>query len=55
VTLYLEGHFLESSEVKAEVREPNKCEEWRWVPVTDLPRPLFAPIEKLLQSGYRFT
>lgn len=55
VTLYMEGKIPAFGEAKVEVREPNKCEEWRWVPVTDLPRPLFAPIERLLQSGYRFT
>lgn len=53
VTLYLEGHVDEGA--FARVMEPHKCEEWRWVPVTLLPQPLFAPIEKLLQSGYQFT
>lgn len=53
VTLYTEGHVDEAP--SPVVREPNKCEEWRWVNVNDLPQPLFAPIEKLLQLGYRFT
>ena len=54
VTLYMEGRVT-GFDNKPVLREPNKCEEWRWVNVNDLPQPLFAPIEKLLQSGYRFT
>lgn len=51
ITLYLEGRVVGYTEPKAEIREPTKCEEWRWVDVWDLPTPRFAPVEKFLQLG----
>jgi 8-oxo-dGTP diphosphatase len=30
------------------VCEPDKCAEWRWVHLSDLPQPLFAPLAALL-------
>lgn len=36
----------ESEPITVELREPDKCEEWRWFDVQALPSPLFKPIEK---------
>ena len=32
--------------------EPQKCSELRWCRWDALPRPLFAPVEKLVRSGF---
>ena len=34
-----------------EVKEPDKCIEWRWVTWAKLPSPLFAPIKTLIDNG----
>ena len=49
VTLYAVGDSLTGD---AELREPDKCEEWRWFEWSCLPRPLFLPIQNLLKLGY---
>ncbi|MCF7833907.1 MAG: NUDIX domain-containing protein [Candidatus Pacebacteria bacterium] len=35
-----------------EIREPEKCEEWKWVEWNNLPKPLFLSIENLLKDGF---
>jgi 8-oxo-dGTP diphosphatase len=35
-----------------EVREPDKCGAWVWREWDDLPRPLFRPLQSLVDSGY---
>jgi 8-oxo-dGTP diphosphatase len=32
------------------VMEPEKCEEWRWVNVFELPSPRFATIDRLMEA-----
>ena len=49
VTLYLTTSWNGGD---PEVREPDKCEEWRWVKWEEIPRPLFVPIENLLSEGF---
>ena len=49
VTLYAIGDLLTGD---AELREPDKCEEWRWFEWSCLPQPLFLPIQNLLKVGY---
>ena len=49
VTLYAVGDSLTGD---AELREPDKCEEWAWFEWSCLPRPLFLPIKNLLKLGY---
>jgi 8-oxo-dGTP diphosphatase len=49
VTLYAVGDSFAGD---AELREPEKCEEWRWFEWSYLPRPLFLPIQNLLKLGY---
>jgi 8-oxo-dGTP diphosphatase len=34
-----------------EVREKEKCLEWRWSTLEDLPQPLFLPIESFLRQA----
>lgn len=34
------------------VREPTKCASWGWFEWTDLPTPLFAPLEALRRTGF---
>jgi 8-oxo-dGTP diphosphatase len=47
ITLY---HFAEPDhwEGEASVMEPDKCEEWGWFPLNDLPDPLFPGIEGMV-------
>lgn len=33
-----------------ENREPDYCEQWKWVRINDLPQPLFAPLQSLLKE-----
>ena len=33
--------------------EPDKCEGWAWVPHDRVPTPVFLPLQKLLDGGYR--
>ena len=49
ITLYAIGDLLKGD---PELREPEKCEAWRWVEWSALPRPLFLPIQNLLKLGY---
>lgn len=37
---------------EAQVREPDKCAVWEWREWDDLPRPLFRPLQSLVDSGY---
>lgn len=48
VTLFVIGDH-DSGE--AEVKEPEKCEEWGWFYPEDLPSPLFLPILNLFKRG----
>jgi len=43
VTLYMDS-FVDSAE--PELREPDKCSEWRWFHPLDLPSPLFEPLSR---------
>ncbi|WP_076415362.1 NUDIX hydrolase [Shewanella sp. UCD-KL12] len=36
---------------EAEIREPNKCLQWQWCALDDLPEPLFLPLTNLLQEN----
>jgi 8-oxo-dGTP diphosphatase len=35
------------------VREPERFVEWRWVEWNKMPRPLFHPLQMLVNTGYR--
>jgi 8-oxo-dGTP diphosphatase len=48
---YLTLHFLcRRWRGEPQLREPHRFESWRWAPARALPRPLFLPIQTLLQS-----
>jgi 8-oxo-dGTP diphosphatase len=49
VTLYHECYVFDG---EPKVMEPNKCEEWRWFPVDQLPHPLFPGIEGIMDQYY---
>ena len=36
-----------------QLREPEKCEGWQWCTWPDVPRPVFSPLELLLQTDYK--
>lgn len=37
---------------EARVKEPHKCETWRWFEWDNLPQPLFLPIQNLLKQNF---
>jgi len=41
----------DSGEVR--VMEPEKCEKWEWFNWSQLPKPLFIPVENLLKQGFK--
>jgi 8-oxo-dGTP diphosphatase len=34
------------------LKEPEKCEEWRWADWNNLPKPLSSPVMKLKEQGF---
>lgn len=53
VTLYTECWFNDKRP-EPKLLEPHKCVGWFWVLASNLPQPLFLPVENLLQTGFRF-
>lgn len=49
ITIFLLSDYKEGEE---KVLEPEKCLEWRWYEWSDLPKPLFLPIENLIKMGF---
>jgi 8-oxo-dGTP diphosphatase len=47
VTIIMRADY-DSGEVK--IKEPDKCEQWQWFTLDDLPKPLFIPTENFLKS-----
>lgn len=45
VTIFI---IVRKSEGEPVVKEPQKCEEWKWFDLNRLPTPLFAPAEQFL-------
>lgn len=50
ITLFM---IVDQFEGSLETKEPEKCEGWEWHRFEDLPKPLFASIESLLQQNPR--
>jgi 8-oxo-dGTP diphosphatase len=52
--LYYVTLFVVASDVSGEptVREPTKCARWDWFSWSELPAPLFAPVQSLRRLGY---
>lgn len=49
ITLYVKADYISGEPI---AKEPEKCKEWRWYYWKDMPRPLFLPIQQLIDSGY---
>jgi 8-oxo-dGTP diphosphatase len=49
VTLFVMADYKEGT---AEVREPDKCEQWRWFEWGRFPEPLFLPTKHVLEIGF---
>lgn len=49
VTLYLIAAYTGG---EPRLTEPDKWAEWKWVRWNALPRPLFLPLHKLLETGF---
>ena len=49
VTLFI---VAESSDGDPVVLEPGKCSGWRWFRWSELPSPLFQPLQTLVDTGY---
>jgi 8-oxo-dGTP diphosphatase len=49
ITLFVVADYVSGD---IESREPDKCEQWEWFEWSDLPRPLFLPIQNLLKTGF---
>jgi hypothetical protein len=47
---YAGSHLQENT--CAEAGEPEKCDTWGWVPFREIPEPRFAPLQKLIDSGF---
>lgn len=62
ITLIFSGLIKTTAEpINVELKEPEKCDEWRWVPHNQrtlssrlLPAPLFLPISNLIDKGFKF-
>jgi 8-oxo-dGTP diphosphatase len=48
ITILVE--VLIKDNVKIMNLEPDKCDEWRWTTVTNLPMPLFTPLENFINK-----
>lgn len=49
ITLYLRANLISG---EPEVKEPEKCEEWKWFSWDNLPEPLFIPIQNLIKQNF---
>ncbi|MEZ8824576.1 NUDIX hydrolase [Vibrio sp. 10N.261.55.A7] len=45
--------FVVASQSSGEpmIMEPNKCKQWKWFELNDLPEPLFLPLTNLLKES----
>ena len=48
VTIFVSGEAPPGTE--AQLREPNKCEGWHWLPFEGIPEPRFRPLQLLLHE-----
>lgn len=49
ITLFVIADALEGD---AQLMEPNKCLEWKWFAWSDLPQPLFLPVQNLIKTDF---
>ena len=48
ITLY--ALYEVNEKLKAEIMEPNKCYEWKWVNENKIPKPHFIPLKNYLNN-----
>lgn len=59
LTEYMPKHYIDIGMAcvwisgEPEVMEPDKCEEWKWFSIHELPTPLFATVPKII-AAYLF-
>lgn len=51
VTIFMRA-FLPDPNQAPQNLEPQKCDGWDWYDWDNLPKPLFRPLEKMVQEGY---
>ncbi|GAB4828930.1 Nudix (Nucleoside diphosphate linked moiety X)-type motif 1 [Ancistrocladus abbreviatus] len=51
VTIHMRSRLANPSQVPKNL-EPEKCGGWDWYDWDNLPKPLFLPLEKMVQSGF---
>lgn len=51
VTVFMRAVLVDPSQVPRNM-EPEKCEGWDWFDWSNLPTPLFWPLEKMVRSGF---
>ncbi len=57
LTEYAPKHYIDIGMVaiyqsgSPQVMEPDKCEEWEWFEISELPSPRFATIDRVLQAA----
>jgi 8-oxo-dGTP diphosphatase len=49
ITLFLIAKYDGGNPV---VLEPDKCSEWKWLKLSEIPRPLFKALDNLLENGF---
>jgi 8-oxo-dGTP diphosphatase len=49
VTLFAVADYASGDLV---LKEPDKCEQWEWFAWSDLPEPLFVPVENLRKQNF---
>lgn len=49
ITIFM---LVENFDGEPELREPERCEGWRWMDWDDLPEQRFSPITRLIETGY---
>lgn len=49
VTIYMQADWKSGI---PQVLEPEKMDQWQWRTIDELPKPLFLPLQHLLQTGY---
>ncbi|KAF5450131.1 hypothetical protein F2P56_030506 [Juglans regia] len=51
VTIFMRAFLADPNQVPQNL-EPQKCDGWDWYDWDNLPKPLFWPLEKMVQEGY---
>ncbi|KAG6713736.1 hypothetical protein I3843_05G153600 [Carya illinoinensis] len=51
VTIFMRAFLADPNQAPQNL-EPQKCDGWDWYDWDNLPKPLFRPLEKMVQEGY---